>query len=234
MRLGIIAGSVIAKEAFTENNYINTRWGRSSSGTMTTNLGGNECIFLARHGNPPDIPPHMINHRANVKVLEELNVDAVISVCSTGALRSNIEVPGFAVPSDYIDLFSSHTFHDNDIFHATPGLDRKIQKRLIEACGESGIDTLSNCIYVQTRGPRLETRAEVSLLSTWGDVVGMNMGPEATLCSELGMRAGSLLTVDNYANGIGDKKPDFNEILTSARSNWEAILEVLSNLPERI
>jgi 5'-methylthioadenosine phosphorylase len=233
MRLGIIAGSVIAKEAFNEKNHINTKWGRSSSGTMTMNLGRNECIFLARHGNPPNIPPHRINHRANVKVLEGLNADAVISICSTGALRPDIKVPGFAIPSDYIDLFSNQTYHDNDIYHATPGLDEDIQKRLTDACRSLDIDPLIDCTYVQTRGPRLETRAEVSLISRWGDVVGMNMGPEAALCSELEIRSGALLTVDNYANGIGDKKPDFNEILTSARSNWDTILEILSHLPEK-
>ena len=39
-------------------------------------------------------------------------------------------------------------------------------------------------IYVQTAGPRFETKAEVNVLKKLGDVVGMTMASEATLCME--------------------------------------------------
>jgi 5'-methylthioadenosine phosphorylase len=51
-------------------------------------------------------------------------------------------------------------------------------------------------------GPRFETPAEIRIIRSWGDVVGMNMASEADLCREAGLRYHSLCMVDNYANGI--------------------------------
>ena len=62
----------------------------------------------------------------------------------------------------------------------------------------------------------------------------MDLGPEATLCSESGIRCGSLLTIDNYANGVIDAELDFREILSDARSKWNNVSQILQNLPEEI
>lgn len=232
--MGILAGSVIDIGSLRPEGSIETIWGRTSSPIIDLEVGDKKIKMIARHGIPPSIPPHKIDHKANVQALFDNGIDSVISICSTGALRSNIKVPGFAIPSDYIDLSSGSTFHDSDIFHTTPGLDQAIQSCLVEACRSSNYDLLQDCIYVQTRGPRLETKAEVKLLSGWGDIVGMNLGPEATLCSEIGIRVGALLTIDNYANGIERTPLDFKDILGNARSRWGSVLEILSNLPDKI
>jgi len=163
----------------------------------------------------------------------EAGAECLISICSTGALHSGMRVPGLTIPRDYIDLFSGATFHDGDIFHATPAIDGDILSALARSSRKVAPHTTEGTVYVQTRGPRLETRAEVRLLSEWGDVVGMNMGPEATLASELGMRFGAILTVDNYANGVVDEALDFRDILDRAKMNWPLLLRVLSLLPER-
>ncbi len=234
MKVGILAGSVIDIGSLGPEGSIETIWGRTSSPIIDLVVGDKKIMMIARHGIPPSIPPHKINHKANIQALFDSGIESIISICSTGALRSDILVPGFAIPSDYIDLSSGSTFHDGDIFHTTPGLDQAIQSSLVEACRSSQYDPLEDSIYVQTRGPRLETKAEVRLLSGWGDVVGMNLGPEATLCSELGIRVGALLTVDNYANGIERTPLDFRDILGNARSRWGSVLEILANLPDRI
>jgi purine nucleoside phosphorylase len=232
MRLGVLAGSALPEGYFEPDAPVLTKWGPTSSGLFEKEIGSNTLFFIARHGLPARIPPHMVNHRANIQALVDRRVEGVISICSTGSLRSDIEIPRFAVPSDYIDLFSRWTFFDNEIFHTTPGFDPVIQEKLIDASISNGLDPLTECVYVQTRGPRLETAAEVELISGWGDIVGMNLGPEASLCSELQMRIGALITIDNYANGINDTRLDFRIVLHDAKSHWDMIIKILSLLPD--
>lgn len=67
--------------------------------------------------------------------------------------------------------------------------------------------------YVQTPGPRLETRAEVRALAAGADLVGMTVASEATLARETGMEIAALCTVDNYAHGIADESPTYEHLL---------------------
>lgn len=61
----------------------------------------------------------------------------------------------------------------------------------------------AKAVYVQTRGPRFETRAEIRQIKQFGDVVGMTAGDEATMACELGIPYVMLCIVDNLAHGIG-------------------------------
>merc|ERR1719277_1505387 len=59
------------------------------------------------------------------------------------------------------------------------------------------------CVYVNTVGPRFETRAEIrSYRDLGGAVVGMTCGYEWALCSELLMPYALLSVVDNACNGL--------------------------------
>ncbi len=57
-------------------------------------------------------------------------------------------------------------------------------------------------VYVNTRGPRFETKAEVRHFTTIGDVVGMTAAHEAGLAKELGLRYAAVCIVDNVCNGL--------------------------------
>lgn len=59
------------------------------------------------------------------------------------------------------------------------------------------------CVYVNTVGPRFETRAEIrSYANLGGAVVGMTCGYEWTLCSELMLPYALVSVVDNACNGL--------------------------------
>ena len=74
-------------------------------------------------------------------------------------------------------------------------------------------------VYIQTRGPRIETVAEVKALPQFADIVGMTVASEATLACELGMEFAALCTVDNYANGLGDEVLTYDHILNTSRTH---------------
>jgi 5'-methylthioadenosine phosphorylase len=85
-------------------------------------------------------------------------------------------------------------------------------------------------VYVQTRGPRIETVAEVKALSAWADVVGMTVASEATLACELGMEFAALCTVDNYANGLGGEVLTYEHILSTSRTHRHRTEEIVSTI----
>lgn len=195
-------------------------------------LGGAEALLLPRHGVRGTVGPHRIDHARNLSALRDMGAIRVIGISSAGSLKRNIRPPTIVIPDDYIELLPA-TVHDGPV-HVVPGLSGEVRRALIDAVRALGIRPFHDRgVYVQTVGPRLETRAEVAFHATFADVVGMTMGSEATVAAELGIGYASLCTVDNYAHGIGPA-PDFEEIARTARENtaraWGAVERAVVDL----
>ncbi len=186
-----------------------------------------EFVFILRHGRYRNIPPHRINHRANIMAFKVLGIDRIIGVTSVGSLKKEIKPGSLLVPHDYISLCNIPTFFDDEIVHITPGLDSDLRIELIEAAKAEGIPVIDGGIYFQSVGPRLETKAEINFIKDYADVVGMSMGAEATLAKELGLKYANLSSVDNYAHGIAEEELSYQSIVEAAskmRDNVERVL----------
>ena len=85
-------------------------------------------------------------------------------------------------------------------------------------------------VYVQTRGPRIETVAEVKSLAWIADVVGMTVASEATLACELGMQFAALCTIENYANGLGDEVLTYEHIVNVSREHRHRTEEIVNTI----
>ncbi len=220
--LGIITGtSLIGKQFEGTKKTIRTKYGNADI------FEGDRAIFLPRHGMNADIPPHKINHLANIMALQKSGVVGVVGVYSTGSLKLDIPPGTLVVPHDYIDLGGSMTFYDDEIRHVVPELDQGLRDRLIQAShGRDG------GVYVQTRGPRFETKAEISMLSRYADLVGMTMASEATLCSEIGIPVAAICTVDNYANGVSDQELSYETVAKNAEKNRSMVEETITRMIE--
>ena len=107
-----------------------------------------------------------------------------------------------------------------------PGIANNLMPRLVgELAPEFTLQT--GQVYVQTRGPRFETKAEIRIIRQWGDVVGMTAAHEADLCTELGLRYNSLGTVDNYANGLEGTEISyarFRELVKDSQARVDRLL----------
>ena len=185
-------------------------------GTATV-IENDNFFLLPRHGIEKDIPPHRIEHRANIEALSSLGVTKIVGLYSVGSLNKGI-IPGdIVVPSDYINLGRILTFFDQEIRHIIPDLDVPFRDEIIALLTHSSIEHRGQGIYIQTSGPRLETRAEISMYSGYGDIIGMTMANEATLAIEKGMEYCPICFVVNYCNGILDEPLRFDEIRTETR-----------------
>lgn len=231
--LGIIAGGNFSPEGMeaAEKKVMETPFGAPSDCFTIGRLKGQEVAFLPRHG-PAGLPPHRINHRANIYALKNLEVAEVIGVNSVGSLREEIPPGWIVIPHDYLSPWEIPTFYEDQVVHITPALDAGLRGRLIRAAQGAGVAFAHEGVYIQTIGPRLETKAEITMLKNFGHVVGMTMAHEATLCQEMGLAYASICSVDNYCHGIVDTPLTEEEIIRRARENAATINTILGRVME--
>ncbi|MDH7500161.1 MAG: MTAP family purine nucleoside phosphorylase [candidate division NC10 bacterium] len=218
--IGIIAGANFMPAGLekAEQTKVETRYGDPSDDFLLSPLGGREIAFLPRHGSQR-MPPHRINYRANISALKILGASQVIGINSAGSLKREIPPGTVLIPHDFLCPWQILTIHEDRAVHITPALNAELRAVLVRAAAASGIQFRDGGIYIQTMGPRLETKAEVAMIAQFGDVVGMTMAHEATLCQELGLAYASICSVDNYAHGIIDEPLREEEIARRAREN---------------
>jgi purine nucleoside phosphorylase len=231
--LGIVAGGTFSPEGMeiTETTVIETPFGAPSDRFTIGRLGGSGLVFLSRHG-PEEIPPHRINHRANIYALKKLEVSEVIGVNSVGSLKEEIPPGWIVIPHDYLSPWEIPTFYEHHVVHITPALDTRLRDRLIRAAQEAGAAFAQEGVYIQTIGPRLETKAEIAMLKNFGHVVGMTMAHEAALCQEVGLAYASICSVDNYCHGIIDSPLTEEEISQRGQENAATVNTILGRVME--
>ncbi len=226
--IAIIGGtSLIPSSIFFEWNeeIVKTAYGNTTIKTDGTH------VFVQRHGNPP-LPPHKINHRANIEALRYMGAINVVSINSVGSLKEEIRPGTFIIPDDFISFQDVPTFFDNEMRFTVPSMDMEFSGLLFKMCRNLKMDVIRNGVYIQTHGPRLETKAEIQMLRLYGDVIGMTMASEATLCIELGIPYASLCSVDNYCNGIAKAPLTMEEIQRNCLENLniiESLIKIILN-----
>jgi 5'-methylthioadenosine phosphorylase len=193
---------------------------------VATVFVADKIAYIDRHLT--GIPPHRINHHANIAALKKYAKN-IVGVSSTGSLREELKPPKIVVPHDYINL-NPPTYYDGELSHITPELDDGLRDQIIKAAKKQDIPVIPGGVYYQSRGPRLETRAEVSMLSRHADIVGMTCASEATLAVEAGLKYAMLCSVDNLANGLSDKPLDYCIIKDSAAESQKTIEKILETL----
>ncbi len=231
--LGIISGTLAlqGKGFFAD---VEERTVQNEYGEALVLLSRN-TVFIPRHGRDSSrhILPHRINHPANLKALKDLGADEVIGINSTGSLKKRLKPGAIIVPDDFILLYGGPTIFETKPVHITPRIHEGLRQKCLEAARHCGIEALDGGVYWQTRGPRLETRAEIAAISQMADIVGMTMASEAVIAQELGLPYASICSVDNYAHGIGEVTLTIETILRHARRNTDTIISIIQEYLER-
>lgn len=200
-------------------------------GNVGVKVGGN-TVFLQRHGSPP-VPPHAISHRANVLALQKLGVRKIVSINSVGSLRTSIRPGTLLIPDDFLSVWNIPAFSDKEMRFFIPGMDKPLARRLYSLCKKLGIGVKNGGVYIQTIGPRLETRAEINMLKRFGDIVGMTMASEATLSMECGIPYASLCSIDNFCNGIVKTPLTMDRIRGNVMKNLNNIERIIQKLIQK-
>ncbi len=200
-------------------------------GTVVVRTSGN-AIFLQRHGDPC-LPPHRIGHKANIAALKELGAQKILAVNSVGSLKSTIKPGTLIIPDDFVCPWHIETFFDNEARFMIPAMDKTFAREVFAICTMHTRSVKMGGIYVQTIGPRLETRAEINMLKKFGDIVGMTLASEATLAMEVGLPYASICSVDNYCHGIHRTPLTMHEISGNVSKNVSTIENILNTFIDR-
>jgi 5'-methylthioadenosine phosphorylase len=224
LMLGIIGGTSLLFSTLPklEKKQVATPFGSAEL------LAGDNLVMLMRHQN--GLPPHRINYRANLAAMAIEGVTDVVAFGSSGSLKPKIAPGSLLVPTDYISVSDIPSIHDHAIVHVRPELSEHLAKKL----GDLVPSARFGGVYIQTRGPRIETIAEVKALAWIADVVGMTLASEATLACELGMQFAALCTIENFANGLGDDVLTYEHMLAVSKEhrhrNEEIVNTIIGNM----
>ena len=229
MRVAFLSGTSIVNSTLFSSWEARTV--ETEFGPVTYKSRGDHAL-INRHGYGFPLPPHSINYRANIRALADLGFKDVVSLNSVGSLKAEIPPGSIVSCSDYVCLQQGPaTFFDRELRGGAPGIANNLIPLLVgRLAPEFAIPT--GKVYVQMRGPRFETKAEIRAVRGWGDVVGMTAGSEADLCAEAGLNYNSLAIIDNYANGLEGTEIDFARFKDLVKTNQERVNRLFTRMLE--
>jgi len=227
--LGVISGTIIVERSNLLNDC-ETKKMQNQYGEAVLHIN-KRLAFIQRHGNEAGshILPHLINHRANIQALKDCGVTEIVGISSAGSLKNDLKPGTIVIPDDFLTLTATPTIHQDKAVHIVPLLSAQVRARLIASAHQCGINIRDTGTYLQTTGPRLETKAEIRMMANFADIVGMTMANEAVISQELNLPYASICSVDNYGNGLTEIPLSLDEILTGASRNADLLVKILQN-----
>ena len=211
-RVAIIGGSGLTNLKtleITRREVLRTPFGEPSAPLVFGELGGQQVVFLARHGHGHTIPPHDVNYRANIWALKEVGATQLIAVNAVGGITPEMTSGRLAFPDQIIDYTygRAHTYFSieqkkvNHIDFTFPYCEA-LRAKLIGAAKRAKLNAAEQGTYGATQGPRFESIAEIRRMERDGaDIVGMTGMPETSLARELGLCYACIAVVANPAAG---------------------------------
>jgi 5'-methylthioadenosine phosphorylase len=222
-----------------EDVSVETPYGAPSAAVAIGQVAGRPVAFLPRHGRGHELPPHVINYRANMWALRSLGVRRILAPCAVGGLRDEVSPGDIVVPDQLVDRTYRRiqTYVDRGAAHV-PFADPYCSD-LAAALTTSQPGLKSGGTMVVVEGPRFSTRAESQHYAAQGwTLVNMTGHPEAVLARELSMCYLSLALVTDMDAGVSaGEAVNQEQVFAAFAENTErlkGILErVIVDLPPR-
>lgn len=239
--IAIIGGSGLTRLKnleITRREVMRTPYGEPSAPLIFGRLGGQNAVFLARHGHGHTIPPHKVNYRANIWALKEAGATDVIAVNAVGAISNKLPSASLVLPDQIIDYTYSrdHTYFGNEqkpVTHIdfTYPYCEELRQALLRAAREAKLELASQATYGATQGPRFETIAEIRRMERDGaDIVGMTGMPETALARELQLCYASVAVIANAAAGKAEGIISLEEIEQNLQDGMARVRVLLEHV----
>lgn len=177
------------------------------------------AAIVQRHGDGDYRLPHEVDHAENLQALVEAGCDRVLAIGSVGSLSAELPVGSLLCPDDFIALHLGLSIFGDERAHRAPGFDPTWRAEVLAAWQACPAQLRDGGVYWQAIGPRFETPAEIRLMATHADVVGMTIASECIVAAELGLAYAAICVVDNLANGIGPRPLQILELEAARAAN---------------
>lgn len=234
MKIGIIGGSGLDDPGLISDyseKEIETPYGNPSSKITLGKINNVDVCILARHGKNHEIPPSLVNYRANVYALKMLGCDYILATSAVGSLRDEIKPGNLVFPSQFIDFTKQRktSFFDKigEVRHSPMAepYDREIRKLLCEICNELGFNYNSDKTIITIEGPRFSSKAESNMFrQIGGDIINMSSCPEVILANELGIPYQTIAMSTDYDCWKENEEP----------VSWEMILKRMNENADKV
>jgi 5'-methylthioadenosine phosphorylase len=196
---------------------VDTPFGAPSSPVMYGEIGGKPVAFLPRHGRDHQLPPHMINYRANVYAMRLLGVQRIIGPNACGSLQKSVAPGDFVICDQFVDRTCGRkdTYYDGPTTTHVSSADPycpTMRGVAIESAARIGINAHPTGTVVVIQGPRFSTRSESRWFASQGwEVINMTQYPECYLARELEICYCNISLITDYDVGTEDTAPVTNE-----------------------
>ena len=216
--IGVFGGSGFYSLLDGAEEYrVNTPYGAPSSPVTVGEIAGRTVAFLPRHGMDHQLPPHMIDYRANVWAMKELGVTRIIGPNACGSLQSHVKPGDFVICDQFVDRTSGRkdTFYDGPITTHLSSADPycpTMREIAVAKARELGITVHETGTVVVIQGPRFSTRAESRWFASQGwEVINMTQYPECYLARELEICYCNISLITDHDAGAEGVEPVSND-----------------------
>ncbi|PSR27636.1 MAG: 5'-methylthioadenosine phosphorylase [Sulfobacillus thermosulfidooxidans] len=238
MKIAVIGGTGVYDSSWLASSQelrVETPYGPVEIIQGQVNQKGDAVYFLNRHGTHHQIPPHLVNYRANIWALKHVGVERIMATAAVGSLNVAMPPGNVVLCDQFLDFTKSRvsTFFEGGpqgVVHTdmTEPYCPHIRKVIYQQAVTRGYPTINGGCYVATEGPRFETPAEIRAFRLLGgDVVGMTSVPEVILARELGLCYSTLALVTNYAAGISPHHLTHQEVLDLMAQNMTYLKQLI-------
>jgi 5'-methylthioadenosine phosphorylase len=207
LALAIIGGSGLYSMSGltdTQENNLETPFGKPSAPIVVGTLEGHRVAFLARHGLGHQIIPTEVPYRANIYALKALGAERIISINACGSLRQDYAPGHIVIPDQIFDNTRARprTFFGEGLVAHVRVADPfcpDLSAALEAAVEATGTTVHHGGTFIIIEGPRFSTRAESNTFRAWDmSLVGMTTAPEAFLAREAEMCYAVMAHVTDY------------------------------------
>jgi len=247
-KIGIVGGSGFYDLASgLKEIKIETPYGAPSDKITLGDIGGKIVAFLPRHNKDHNIPPHLINYRANIWALKSLGVERILTSHAVGSLQKDYQPGDLVVLDQFVDRTKNRadTFYDGPfVTHVSTAFPycSQIRQLIIKEAEKMKLKFHSKGTVVVIQGPRFSTAAESGWFTKMGwHTVNMTEYPEIVLAREKEICYAAIAVVTDYDSGLvaeGKVKPvSVEEIVGNFKTNIDKIkklmLITIKNWPDK-
>lgn len=222
-----------------EERTIGTECGAAS--LRTGHVAGKRVAFIARHGQGHKMLPNMINYRANLLALKELEAKGIVATTVCGVLDPQIPLTKLAVFDDF--YFPDNRLPNGEActIYSKVGdkkrghyiFEKPFSEDLRQQVIQVAEDPITEAVYASMSGPRFNSKPEIRMLQNYASFVSQTAGPEIVLAGELEIPCALLGFGVDYANGV-QKEPTPPEVLTrNLNESKRVFTSVLKRLIEQ-
>lgn len=245
VKIGIFGGSGFYKLLEkAEEIDIDTPYGKPSAKITIGEYAGKKIVFLPRHGEKHQYPPHKIPYKANIWAFKELGVERIISPSAAGSLQPSIKPGDFVVCDQFID----RTWGREDTFFDGPKVAHisaarpycpDLRNLAVQSCRELDIKVHEKGTAVIINGPRFSSTAESRWFSSHGwEVINMTQYPEVVLAREAEICYVNISLITDFDAGLegthGIEPVTADEVVRVFNENNEKVKKVIFKIIEKI